>query len=139
MFAKAVTMSDEIETHANIDELLPMLRWVWRHLSEHIAWCRSFEDWQLGFLREGRPETETAVWLQTCYAYLEFLRQHRGVNEKAVFGALVAMMTGREDKVKPPSVLKALKAFTANPPAILLDSDNFTADGYLKTGDAYLR
>jgi hypothetical protein len=125
--------------HDEVNVLLPMLRWVWRHLSQHIAWCRSFEDWELGFMRDGHPETETAVWLQTCYAYLEFLHQHPGVNEKAVFAALVAMMTGREDKVKPPSVLEALKALSANPPTILLDSDNFTADGYLKTGEEHLR
>ena len=54
--------------HEEVEGLGPPLRWVWRHLQKHLTWCRSFEDWELEFLRDAHPAKEVAIWIRAPYA-----------------------------------------------------------------------
>jgi hypothetical protein len=125
--------------HEDVDALVSVLRWIWRHLSQHISWCRTFEDWELGFLRDTHPATEIAVWAKSTYVYLEFLAQHPAADKATVFGAITCIMGGREDRIKPDSVAHTMKKLWANTPAILNDPANFTKDGRLKSKEKHLR
>jgi hypothetical protein len=122
----------------NVTPLLPMLRWVWRHVREHIPWCRSFEDWELGFMRDRSPAAEAAVWVRRTYAYLEFLHKHPNASKAGVFAAITSIANGHEADVEPASVARTLKQLLANPPSVLTP-ENFTKDGRLRTKDKHLR
>jgi hypothetical protein len=120
----------------DMEPLLPMLRWVWRHLSQYIVWCRTFQDWELGFTH---PGSEAAIWTCHTYAFLEYIHKHPNVEKAAVFGAVMSLMNGREVNVEPASVARQLKGLLANPPSILRSVENFTKDGRLKTNERHLR
>jgi len=124
--------------HEQINSLLPMLRWTWRHLEKYVHWCRTFEDWELGFMRDTNPGSEVAIWVMATYAFLEFTHDERW--EKAgVFKAVRKVLIGRDDLVRPKRVARRLKKLMSKPPQFLKDVENFTADGHLKTGERYLR
>jgi hypothetical protein len=123
----------------NVEPLLPMLRWVWRHLSQHITWCRTFEDWELGFIRDEHPGAEAATWVRQTYAYLEYLHKHPNANKAVVISAIIAIGSGQEPAVEPASVAQTLRRLVANPPSVLDNVENFTKDGRLKTKEKHLR
>jgi hypothetical protein len=136
-------LAEEIEPgpirHEQIDGLLPVLRWTWRHLEKYIDWCRTFEDWELGFMRERDPAAEVVIWVKATYAFLEFTHRHRSMNKAAVFGAICSMLRGQSDSVKPKHVARQLKKLMSKGPGYLGNVENFTTDGHLKTGDKHLR
>ena len=125
--------------HAELDPLLPKLRWIWHHLSQHISWCRSFEEWELSFTRDKNPGPEVARWARHAYAYLDFVHKNPGVDKAALFGDVMSLMNGREDQIDPPLVAKKLKNLVANPPSELENIQNFTKEGRLKTKEKHLR
>lgn len=125
--------------HEDIDDLLPMIRWQWRHLKRYATWCRSFEDWELGFMRDENPGSEVAVWLRITYAFLEFVHRTPHADKAAVFTALRSLSVGVETNIRPKSVVSKLKKLCANPPAAISNIENFTEDGRLKAGDKHLR
>jgi hypothetical protein len=122
-----------------LEPLLPVLRWVWKHVREYISWCRSFEDWELEFARDANPGRKAALWARHTYAYLDFVHKNQNVNKAAVFGAVVSLMDGRADQIDPPSVAQKLKRLAANPPTDLENPENYTKDGRLKTKEKHLR
>ncbi|TWU20326.1 hypothetical protein [Bythopirellula polymerisocia] len=124
--------------HEEIDALLPMLRWQWRHLNEYVDWCRSFEDWELNFLRDSNPVGEVVIWTGVTYALLEFTHRNPQAIKKGVFGALVCIVNGREDRVSPESVAAELKTLLNGIPAIR-DLDNYSEDGHFKAAEKHLR
>lgn len=122
------------------DETLKLARWAWRKLKDHITWCRSCEDWELGFLRDSFPEREIAFWLMSAYAYSEFTHRHPEVDPHKVFAEIQGVAGG----VKPGKYLNAKQAKrlenAANSlPEYLTDPDNFTEEGQLTVGPDYLR
>ena len=125
----------------DIQGMTPQIRWVWRHLRKHITWCRSFEDWELGFMRDKDPAEETVIWLRATYAYLQLIHENPAkVNREGVFSAVSHLMTGREDLVKPKSAARRLKKLmTKLFPEQIFDLENFTEDGRLLKGDKHLR
>jgi hypothetical protein len=125
--------------HGDVEPLRPMLRWVWRHLSQHITWRRTFEDWELGFIRNEHPGRETATWVRQTYAYLEYLHKHPNANKAVVVAAILAIGNGQDPAVEPASVAQTLRRLIANPPSVLDSPENFTKDGRLKTKEKHLR
>lgn len=102
----AANLKSSPPRHEDVDDLVPMIRWTWRHLSPHVTWCRSFEDWELQFLRDQNPENEVALWVQGTYAFLEFVHRNPDVDPKAVFAAVSQLLVGRTDLIKPESVAR---------------------------------
>ncbi|MDC0936199.1 hypothetical protein OAS39_07915 [Pirellulales bacterium] len=117
--------------HEDIDNLLPAIRWTWRHFGRHVSSCRSLEDWELGFMRDANPYKEVALWARAVYAYLEFLRLHqdRDLDRSVVAQAVMLMLTGRADLIEPPEVAETLRNLMANPPEALSVLENFSDDG----------
>ena len=124
---------------SDIDELLPMIRWVWRHNGKRISWCRAFEDWELGFMRDANPGSEVAAWLKATYAMLEFSHRNPSANVDALFTAVSRLMNGNDSGIKPASVATKLKKLMANPPKAMSNPENFTEDGKFKAGEKHLR
>lgn len=122
-----------------VEPLLPMIRWIWKHLRPHLAWCRSFEDWELEFTRDPQPSSAAATWTRQTYTYLEFVHKHPNVDKKAVFGAVMCLMNGQEDRVEPADVAQKLKKLLANAPNLLVNAESFTKDGRLKTKEKHLQ
>ncbi|QDT73457.1 hypothetical protein [Lacipirellula limnantheis] len=125
--------------HSDIDELLPMIRWVWRHNGKRLTWCRTFEDWELGFMRDANPGSEVAAWLTATYAMLEFSHRCPSANVDALFAAVCCLMNGNDSGIQPASVATNLKELMANPPKAMSDPKSFTDDGKYKAGEKHLR
>ena len=121
--------------HNDIDEFLPLIRWQWRHLGKYLNFCNSFEAWELGYLRDGEPEREIALFTRATYAFLEYPE----VNRSKLVGSLIHLLNGRSDLVTPRKVAKELVKLLMTPPAALADLTNFTEDGELEGGPEYLR
>ena len=122
-----------------IDDLLPFLRWQWRPLGKYATWCRSFEDWELGFMRDSHPAIEVGQWMKCAYAMLEFSHRNPTTDQKAVFQAVVQLSNCNDEGIKPKSVATELKQLMANPPMAMTDPNNFTEDGKYKAGEKHLR
>lgn len=125
--------------HADIDELLPMIRWQWRHLGKYASWCRSFEDWELGFMRDSNPGSEVAVFMRAAYAFVEFANANPKVDPAMIFGAVMNLINGRPDAIEPKSVADKLTALLEGAPQAFADPGNFTEDGRFKPGPSHLR
>jgi hypothetical protein len=123
----------------NVDALLPALRWTWRHLQQRITWCRTLEDWELGFMRDVHPTEQVVHWVRRTYAYLEFLHRNPTANKNGIFKALTAIDAGHDERIRPKSVATKLKKLLVNLPPIFSDMTNFTQDGHLKTKQKHLR
>jgi hypothetical protein len=125
--------------HQHLDELLPILRWQWRHVGDYATWCRSFEDWELGFMRDEHPGTEVGIFARATYAFLEFSHRNPRIEKSKVFSAVIAIINGQADKVKPRAVAEKLQKLLSNTPAELADIKSFTSDGRFTAGDKHLR
>ena len=125
--------------HEAVDGLLPAIRWTWRHLRQYATWCRSLEDWELGFMRDSTPATEVAAWVRATYAFLAFVHKNPTADKSALFSAVVNLMNGRDDLARPKYVEKRLKRLMEDLPRVLKDMKNFTEDGHLKAEEKYLR
>jgi hypothetical protein len=125
--------------HENIDELLPIIRWLWRHVGEYMTSCRTFEDWELGFMRDTNPGSEVAAWLRAAYAMLEFAHRHPNANRLALFVAVANLMNGNDLGIEPKSVATDLKELMAAPPQEMADLPNFTENGEFIPGPPHLR
>ncbi len=125
--------------HENLDDFGPVLRWTWRHLKQYITSCRTFEDWELGFMRDTQPEREIAIWMRITYAFLEFTYRHPSADKMTVFASLIKVTEGRDNVVRPKNVVRQLKRLMSNPPRVLANIEHFTADGHLNTTVKYLR
>jgi hypothetical protein len=125
--------------HDEVNVLLPVIRWQWRHIGQYLTWCRSFEDWELGFLRDTHPGSEVAVWCRLTYAFLEFTQRNPGFDRSLIYNSVVAVSNGRADKVRPRSVAEKLEKLIANAPSSLGDVGNFTEDGICQVGPSHLR
>ena len=73
-------------------ELEPVLRWTYRHLGCKTKANPTYEQWEIGFMRDTNPVQEIVHWARTTWAYLEYLRRHSGADEKQIFKALMAMV-----------------------------------------------
>ena len=127
--------------HEDLTPLLPAIRWIWKHLGGYLAHCRTFEDWELGFMRDSNPGGEVAQWAAATYAYLEFIEQTRSqgtVDRAALVAGVISTMNGREDKIEPKSIGLRLKDLMAEAPQSLFDLNNFTDDGEFKIGPTHL-
>jgi hypothetical protein len=122
-----------------LEPLLPMLRWMWRHISGHVPWCRSFADWELAFSRNSEPAPEVDAWVRQTYIYLEYVHKHPNTDKAAVFAAVGALMKGLEGQVQPASVLRTLKQIASNVPETLTSAESFSKDGRLKVKEKHLR
>jgi len=138
-WVKATDIKSPPIRHEDIDALLPVIRWQWRHLKQYATGCRAFEDWERGFLQDTHPGSEVAVWTQGTYAFLEFTHRSRSRDKAVVFKAVVDVLNGREALIRPASTVKQLKRSMANPPDFLSDVGNFTKHGRLRTGPKHLR
>jgi hypothetical protein len=125
--------------HEDVNQLLPMLRWTWRHLQQYLTHCRAFEDWELGFLQETSPGTELGYWVRATYAFLEYNHRNPSANKQAVYQAIAMMLLGQDDRVLPRSTATKLRKLAGKPPRILANIENFTLDGRLTTGKKHLR
>ena len=126
--------------HEDINDLLPAIRWTWRHFGSHVSSARSLEEWELGFMRDANPYKEVALWVRAVYAYLEFMRLHqdRDLDHSVVAKAVMLMLTGRADLIEPTEVAETLRDLMANPPETLTVLENFTGDGKFMEGPAHL-
>ena len=120
--------------HADLPvDLLKIVRWQWRHIGKLLPYG-SFEEWELGFLRDQHPEFEIAHWTRLTYALREFTHRNPGVPPASIYQALMAMGAGRADLVKPIGVRRKLERLCRKPDPRLADPDNFTEDGRLLGG-----
>ena len=110
-----------------------------RHISTYATWCRTFEDWELGFMRDSNPGQEVAIFTQVTYAFLEFARLKQKTDRNMLFQALIAIVNGQGAQIKPSSMAEKLTSLLEKVPPELGDSANFTEDGKYKIGDAYFR
>jgi hypothetical protein len=124
--------------HENVNQFLPMLRWQWRHLQRFADHCRSFEDWELGFLRDKHPEKEIELWTAVTYAFLEFTNQNPRVKREGIYTALLLLINGQGDRIDPPTLVPKLKKLM-DCPRSLLEIGNFTEDGHFTKGPKHLR
>lgn len=125
--------------HEDLDELLPVMRWQWKHLSDLATFCRSFEDWELGFLRDTNPGGQVAHWNRVTYALLEFCRRNPGVPREVVFASINAISNGQGEQVRPAKVREKLTDFLQHAPESMGDVANFTEDGTFMAGPSHLR
>ena len=66
----------------------------------------TFEQWELGFMRDMHPESEVTLWCSIAAAWLAYHEKY--LNDKALpdederklLGALIAISTGMEDMTK---------------------------------------
>lgn len=125
--------------HSDLDELLPVIRWQWKHLRRYFPQYRSFEDWKTGFLRDTDPEREIALWTRATYALLEFAHRHPSADRRQVFEVIRDLIFGIEVETKPKSVARTLKKLLTHPPAGFADLTKFSSDGVFMTDDRHLR
>lgn len=120
--------------HGNLPgDLVKIARWQWRHLGRFSpAHCRSFEQWEIGFLRDSHPEGEIAHWTRLTYALLEMTHRNPSAKPESIFKALACLGSGRGDLVEPPAVRRELEKLYQKADKRLFDPDNFTQDGRLK-------
>jgi hypothetical protein len=123
----------------DINGLLPMVRWTWRHLPKMATWCRTFEDWELGFIRVSDPAQEVVAWIRIIYGALTYMHENPEANHSVVFASMLSIVNGAADHVQPASLRKRLEELSASVPEYFFDTDSFSEDGELKTGDEYLR
>lgn len=113
-------------------DFVPVVRWIWRHLKQHLDHCRNFQEWQGGFERDLVPVQEIAIWARATYAYLEYLHE-RPADPDFVYKVLVGVIINIKPAETP--IAQELENLCMAPPSILLDPDNFTDDGYLLIED----
>jgi hypothetical protein len=118
--------------------LLPVVLWTWKHLRQHIHWCRTLEDWELGFMRDVNFGSEIVVWAMSTYLFLEFMHRHPAADRKSVFHAVCGMSVGQETLIRPKAVMRELKKILTSRPRTLADPKNFTPDGRFTAGPKYL-
>jgi hypothetical protein len=124
--------------HEQVDALLPVIRWTWRHLKQYLH-VSTFEAWELGFTRDTNPGKEVGLWARMAYAFLEFTLKNPGVDKATVYKAIVSISVGDADSVKPSAVRKQLTRLMNDPPRFMADLKNFSADGRLTTDKKHLR
>lgn len=130
-----------------LGDLLPRMRWVWRHLHPYLMRSLpTFEDWERKLTREMDPETELATWVRMAFAFLESRQQHPSAPEDVVFETLEMMGMGIEaeerweDDAGSQRLRITLEKLLTDPlPSELDDAGNFTEDGYLKAGPEHWR
>ena len=125
--------------HENLDPLVPVLRWQWRHLGPYLSWCRSFEDWELGFMRDTNPGKEINLFTRATYAFLEFTHRHPEVSGDDLFVAIINMVNGKADHVEPKAVRRELQKLLRKLPRSFTKTENFTDDGQFTAGAEYFR
>ena len=126
--------------HGDVDDLLPAIRWTWRHFGSHVSSAGSLQDWGLGYMRDANPYKEVALWVRAVYAYLEFLHLHqdRDLDHSVVAQAVMLMLTGRADLIEPRDAADDFRKLMENPPTALSNLENFTDDGRFIEGPAHL-
>jgi hypothetical protein len=102
--------------------LLKPARWTYAVVGRFVQ--PTFEQWELTFLRDLRPERELAIWCKIANAYLAFLAA-RGRDPQAIslddakplLGALLAISMAAEPKPTaqtPPETIAELKEYYEN-------------------------
>jgi hypothetical protein len=56
----------------------------------------TFEQWELGFLRDSRPERELFLWLVITEAFNRAVADHPDLDEMLIVSDLAAISTGAE-------------------------------------------
>lgn len=125
--------------HEDLDPLIPALRWQWRHLGPYISWCRSFEDWELGFMRDANPGNEIGLFTRATYAFLEFTHRYPEASGDAVFTAITNILNGKADHVEPKAVRRQLEKLIKKLPRSFTKIENFTNDGQFTAGAEHFR
>jgi len=125
--------------HKQIDDLLPALRWVYRHFKPY-AGNTPFEQWELDFMRDKHPDAEVWLWVGMTYALLEFAHRNPALDRETIAAAVVALSSGQDHVVVEPAVVAdELKRLMDNPPPELFDMGNFTPKGHFDSDREYLR
>lgn len=125
--------------HENVDFLLPILRWQWRHIG-HLLPSNSFEQHEALYTRDLHPEREAGVWSQLTYAYLQYRHECPDADDKALFSVLVRAIASvpMEDSETSIDIDKVFEHLNAAPNE-LHNLDYYTPDGHRKSGPKHLR
>src|SRR5262249_8823849 len=121
--AKLAALPSKMQ-HENIDELLPMVRWTWRHVKPYFKYS-AFEEWERGFLQDKNVVREVAHWVRITYAFLTATHKNPKADKKSIFTAVNLIANGAEHRVQPAQVRKSLKRLLEDPPRFLFDVENF--------------
>ena len=54
--------------------------------------CPTFEQWELGFLRDAHPDRELMLWLRASIAFARYLETHTQANVKKVHRDIVSLL-----------------------------------------------
>jgi hypothetical protein len=82
-------------------ELLEHVKAVYDVLGPYLD--TTLEQFEVGFMRDARPESEVAVWCSITAAWIAYHEKHLGgellpdEDEGKLLGALIAISTGVED------------------------------------------
>ena len=68
----------------------------------------TFEQWELGFLRELHPNRELALWVRMAYGLERYLARHPDEDERNVFKDLVSLSVGNAADTRRKRELTAL-------------------------------
>ena len=117
------------------EDLMRPLRWTYRHMG-HFH-CETFEQWEIGFMRDTNPINEIALWVKMTWAALEFVKTRAGRTVRQAYGELLAaqeITVGSSDKprrirFKSPGLLsknelRALLQLIENVPDYLADPNH---------------
>jgi hypothetical protein len=103
-------------------ELEPMSRWAFRHIGYLVH--PTYEQWELGFLRDLHPEQEISLWVAMTWGVLEFLERHPDTDKSMLVGAVVTLSLGSEPKDLNKSEADELAILVRSMPSELLDPEN---------------
>ena len=73
-------------------EMQLLARYSFRRIGHFVH--PTFEQWELGFLRDAQPQNEIALWGQIAMAWERYCQQHPDEDAKEVFGELVKLSLG---------------------------------------------
>jgi hypothetical protein len=74
-------------------ELERVLRWQYRHVGHLVH--PTYEQWELGFMRDANMVQEIALWTRMTWAALESQRRHPERDRDAVFRSILGLSMGK--------------------------------------------
>ena len=60
--------------------------------------CPTFEQWELGFLRDAKPKQEVVLWFVIAEVFQMATKERPDLDEKEILSDLVAISSGGEGK-----------------------------------------
>ncbi|PQO41842.1 hypothetical protein C5Y96_00270 [Blastopirellula marina] len=83
-----------------------MARFTYDRLGKFIY--PSFEQWELGFLRDVNPDRELILWFRMSYAYENYTENNPSENVEEIYKDLVGLSIGGECDTERKLALNAL-------------------------------